>query len=331
MTDTTVSSLFRAIDPTKARKRLGSKLQDPTAWPVITPLVHDVMSARLAEQAGFDTVVISGYAVSATRLGLPDAGFLGLAEMSDVARNVSARTALSVVVDCDTGYGNAITAMRTTEEMITVGASAIFIEDQVAPKRCGMVAGKVVVPAEEFAGKLAAVDRVRRELAPDLTVIARCDARGVAGGTIEDVIRRGHMYREAGADVFFPEALNSAEDLERCAREVGGPLLYNMGGHAPHLSAERLRELKVGIVFVGNSFAPALAAIRDNFRQLKADLSHWQKATAAAGINAHELVRFPEVMRMEDEFLPSETQLARYEGSIGFKPGDLRAAKETVR
>lgn len=313
-----VSSLFRVTDPSVPRTRLRKAVESSAEWPTICPLVHDAMSAKLGERAGFGTVVVSGYAVSTTRLGLPDAGFLSLGDMSDVVRSIAARTSLAVIADCDTGHGNAISAMRAVEEMISVGAAGLFIEDQVAPKRCGMVAGKLVVPAEEFAGKLRALDRVRRELAPDFLIIARCDARGVAGGTVEDVIARGKMYKDAGADVIFPEALVTSEELAWCGEEIGGPLLYNMGGHSPILSREELRRMNVGIVFAGNSFVPALSAIDQSFRRLHDEgLSYLESAPV---FNVHELAGFPEVMALENELLPSEDQLARYEDSVGYKP-----------
>jgi 2-methylisocitrate lyase-like PEP mutase family enzyme len=295
---------------------------------MITAGVYDVMSVRLAERAGFDTVVISGYAVSATRLGRPDGGFLSLNDMADVVRNMSARSDVSIIVDCDTGYGNAINAMRTAEEMIAAGAASIFVEDQVAPKRCGHVAGKLVVPAEEFAGKLRAIDKVRRELAPDLVLIARCDARGIAGGTIDDVIRRGQMYAEAGADVVFPEALTSLDELERCGREIGVPLVHNLGPVATLASEEELARMNVCIAFVaGATFGPAVSAMSENLERLKQGGLAFFKEQVTSGqrrLNIHELVGFPEMMALEDEFLPTEQQLARYEGSVGYIPAGLR-------
>ena len=316
-----------SITGLQARSRLREAIGRRHGWPIITIGVHDVFSAQLAERSGFDSVVLGGFAVSATRLGRPDAGYLQLDDMTAVARNITSRSAVAVVADCDTGWGNAITAMRTTEEMISAGAAAIIVEDQVSPKRCGNISGKMVIPAEEFVGKLRAIDRVRRELAPDLVVIARCDARGVAGGTIEEVIRRGRMYREAGADVIFPEALPSLEDLERCSSDIDAPLVYNLSlsGVTQALDESQLARCNVCLVFLPSiALQLSTCTVVDAFEKLHAKGLSYVPALRASllshpvGKDMYGLVGFPEIMALEEEFLPTEQQLARYQGSIGY-------------
>ena len=216
--------------------------------------------------------------------------------------------------------------MRTVEDFIGAGVAAIHIEDQAAPKRCGHVAGKQIVSMEEMAGKLRAADRVRRELDPDFVLIARCDARGVAGGSVDDLILRANAYIDAGADMIFPEALISEAEVERCSRDIRGPLHFNRTGVSPRLSLPRLNEL--GIAMVSNatgSLRCSTVALYDYFQAFaKDDVEHVKRFEAQhkdhpAG-NMHAYIGFPDIKRLEEEFLPSAEVLAKYEGSVGFQP-----------
>lgn len=208
---------------------------------VVMPGVWDALSARIAGEAGFSTVFVSGYAVSGALLGLPDIGYLGQTEMADVARRIALGAPdVDVVVDADTGYGNALSTVRTVELWRQAGASGIFLEDQVWPKRCGHMAGKQVVPRDEWLSKLrAACDR-----RGDLHVTARTDARAVHG--IDEAIERGRMARDLGVDAVFVEAPESTAELERIGRELAGvTLVANMveTGRTPLLSSAELAEL----------------------------------------------------------------------------------------
>jgi 2-methylisocitrate lyase-like PEP mutase family enzyme len=208
---------------------------------VVMPGVWDALSARIAGEAGFSTVFVSGYAVSGSLLGLPDIGYLGQTEMADVARRITAGApGVDVVVDADTGYGNALSTVRTVELWRQAGASGIFLEDQVWPKRCGHMAGKQVVPRDEWLAKLrAACDR--RE---GLHVTARTDARAVHG--IDEALERGRMARDLGVDAVFVEAPESIAELERIGTELAGvTLVANMveTGRTPLLTAAELAEL----------------------------------------------------------------------------------------
>jgi len=208
---------------------------------VLMPGVYDALTARIAARLGFEIVFISGYSVSAARLGEPDFGFLTESEMADAARAVTSVSTAPVIVDADTGYGNAVNVMRTVRDFQDAGAAGIFLEDQVWPKKCGHFKGKQVVPAAEHAAKIRAACEARGER--DLFVVARTDARQPLG--VEEAIERCHAYKEAGADALFVEAPQSIEELERIARELPAPLVANMieRGVTPQLSRTELKEL----------------------------------------------------------------------------------------
>jgi methylisocitrate lyase len=212
-----------------------------TGAPVLMPGVWDALSARLAADAGFDTVFCSGYCVSGTLLGLPDYGYLTETEMAEVARRVCrAAPATMVVVDADTGYGNALNTIRTVELWEEAGAAGMFLEDQVWPKRCGHMAGKQVVPREDWLSKLrAAVDNRRH-----LHVTARTDARAAVG--LEEAVERGRMARDAGVDAVFVEAPESMAELEAIAAAIPDvTLVANMveAGKTPLLNPTELADL----------------------------------------------------------------------------------------
>ena len=293
---------------------------------LVKPGAFNALSARIIEQAGFSCCGVTGYGVSASLLGKPDAGLITLNEIVMIARYIVNAVKIPVIADADTGFGNAINVMRTVEDFIGAGVAAIHIEDQVAPKRCGHVAGKQIVSIEEMAGKLRAADRVRRELDPDFLLIARCDARGVAGGTVDDLIQRANAYLDAGADMIFPEALTSEAELDRCAREIRGPLHFNRTGVSPRLPLARLNEL--GIAIVSNatgSLRSSTVALWDYMQAFAKEdvelVKRWEASVKdhPAG-NMHAFIGFSEIRKLEEEFLPSAEMLAKYEGSVGFQP-----------
>ena len=213
---------------------------------VLMPGVYDALTARIAARVGFDIVFISGYSVSAARLGEPDFGFLTQTEMAEAARSVCRVSEAPVIVDADTGYGNAVNVLRTVHELQDAGAAGVFLEDQVWPKKCGHMAGKrVVEPAEHTAKIRAAVD-ARGDR--DLFVVARTDARQPLG--LEAAIERCLAYKEAGADALFVEAPQSVDELERVAEALPGPLVANMieRGVTPHLTRTQLRDLGYALI-----------------------------------------------------------------------------------
>jgi methylisocitrate lyase len=208
---------------------------------VLMPGVYDALTARIAARVGFEIVFISGYSVSAVRLGEPDFGFLTETEMAEAARAVCRVSTAPVIVDADTGYGNAVNVIRTVRDFQDAGAAGVFLEDQVWPKKCGHFEGKQVVPADEHAAKIRAACDARGER--DLFVVARTDARQPLG--LEEAIERCLAYKEAGADALFVEAPRSVEELERIADALPPPLVANMieRGVTPHLSRSELERL----------------------------------------------------------------------------------------
>ena len=215
---------------------------------LVVPGAYDGVSARLVERAGFPAVYMTGFGTSASRLGLPDLGYAGLAEMSDHARNLAAAVSIPLIADADTGYGNALGVRRTVQAYEAAGVAALHIEDQVAPKRCGHLSGHQVVPLPEFAGKIRAAVEARRD--PDLMIIARTDAISAVG--VDEALRRGEAAAKAGADVLFIEAPRDEAQVEQVAGAFDTPLLYNYasGGRSPMLPFARLRSLRYAIIIL---------------------------------------------------------------------------------
>jgi 2,3-dimethylmalate lyase len=215
---------------------------------LVVPGAFDGVSARLVERAGFRAVYMTGFGASASRLGLPDLGYAGLAEMADHARNLAAAVEIPLIADADTGYGNALGVRRTVRAYEAAGVAALHIEDQVAPKRCGHLSGHQIVPTGEFTGKIRAAVEARGD--PDLMIIARTDAISAVG--LDEALRRGEAAVGAGADVLFVEAPRDEAQVERVARAFDVPLLYNyaVGGRSPLLPFARLRALGYSIIIL---------------------------------------------------------------------------------
>ncbi len=236
---------------------------------LVVPGAYDCVSARLVEQAGFAAVYMTGYGTSASRLGLPDMGFAGLTDMVDQARNLAAAVSIPLIADADTGYGNALTVRRTVAMYEGAGVAALHIEDQVAPKRCGHLAGHHVIPVSEFAGKIRAAVEARTD--PDCLVIARTDAISAAG--LDEALRRGEAAQKAGADVLFVESPRTAEQIERVARAFDTPLLFNYvsGGRSPLLPFKTIRDLGYAIILLpADTLLVAARAVREFLRDVAA-------------------------------------------------------------
>ncbi|MBM3567415.1 MAG: isocitrate lyase/PEP mutase family protein [Alphaproteobacteria bacterium] len=292
----------------------------------VQPGVFNAMSAQIAEKAGFETVGVSGYSLSATLIGKPDVGLTTMSEVVQVTGYVCDAVDIPVMADADTGYGNAINAIRTVEQFIKAGVGGMFMEDQVAPKRCGHVSGKQIISLEEAVGKYRAAVATRDRCDKDVVLIARCDARGVAGGSLEETIRRGKAYIDAGMDVFFPEGLLSRAEMERVAREVKAPLLYNRTGVSPNLTLAEMNQMKVFLVAnAGGAMRAAARAMWDylhDFAREDAALEERLKPelNGHPAADFHTFVGFPAIRKLEEQYLPTEEMQRRYEGSIGFRP-----------
>lgn len=216
---------------------------------------HDVFTARVLEDAGIEMLFLGGFGVSASVLGIPDVGLTTLTEMTEAVRRMADRLTVPLIADGDTGHGDLHNVARTVRDFERAGASGMLLEDQVAPKRCGHFSGKDVIPADEMLDKLKVALGTRVD--PDFVIIARTDARAVEG--LDAAIERANRYGEAGADVCFVEAPQSADELAQVARDVPFPQLANMlpGGVTPIFSADELQ--KLGFKIVVDPVGPLLA------------------------------------------------------------------------
>lgn len=239
---------------------------------VVAPGVYDALTASMVESAGFEACYLSGAAIAYTKLGRPDIGLVSMAEVADTLSHIRERVAIPIVVDADTGFGNALNVQRTVRVFERAGATALQLEDQTFPKRCGHLSDKGVIPAAEMAGKIRAAVDAR---ASDQTlIIARTDAVAVEG--FERAIERAHLYAQAGADMLFIEAPKTREELKRVAEACGTsiPLMANMveGGMTPIVPAHELETIGFSFVIFPGGIVRAIAkAAQDFYGLLKRD------------------------------------------------------------
>jgi 2,3-dimethylmalate lyase len=272
--------------------------------PLVAPGAYDALSARLIEQAGFDAVYMTGFGTTASLIGRPDVGLLSATEMIGNASRIAAAVDVPVIADADTGYGNAINVVRTVQAFEQAGVAGIHLEDQVAPKRCGHLSGKAVVPAPEMTEKIRAAVAARRD--PDFVIIARTDAAAVNG--LDDAVARARAYAGAGADMLFVEAPTSERDIAAVSAELRdtAPLVFNWaeGGRTPPLTLARLTELGFSLVLypIGALLA-ATAAIRSLLATVRADGT---PAAALPGLPAFgeftDLIGLPDIQALERRF-----------------------------
>ena len=241
----------------------------------MAPCCWDALSAKMIGEAGFPFTFMSGFAVSAARLGLPDTGLISYAEMADQVRSICAATSIPVIGDGDTGYGNALNVERTVRGYAQAGAASVMIEDQLAPKRCGHTKGKLVVDRREALDRIRAAafarDEVRRN-GGDILILARTDARAVNG--LDDAIWRANAFRDAGADILFVEAPQSETEMARVTREAPGIHMANMveGGKTPIPPMGRLHELGFNLaIFPLTLLSAAMRAIAETLAAMKAE------------------------------------------------------------
>jgi methylisocitrate lyase len=278
------------------RMTLRERLQDPGI--VVAVGVHDGLTARLAERAGFEAFYHGGYAVAAHHLGLPDIGVAGLGEMAQSVTRVTNVSSVPVITDADTGYGELPGVRRTVHELERAGAQAIQLEDQVFPKKCGHMEGKEVIPRDEMVLKVRAAVAARRD--PATLVIARTDALQPNG--LDDAIDRCNAYAEAGADLAFVDAPGSREQLEEIARRVDAPSLANMSetGRTPPLTADELQELGYRVVIFPSTqtwiFAQAYAELCAELRETGTTQGLRDRMMAFDDVN--ELLGMAELQRL---------------------------------
>jgi 2-methylisocitrate lyase-like PEP mutase family enzyme len=306
----------------RATTRLRQLLR---ATPLLVPGCYDALSAKVLERAGFPAVYMTGYGTSLALLGLPDAGLATMSEMHLNARYIANAVSVPVIADADNGYGNAINVIRTVREYIQTGVAGIHIEDQAIPKRCGHVAGRRVIPLEEAVGKYRAADAVRRDLDPDFVLIARTDARGAHGGSLDEAIRRANAYVDAGADLVFVEGPTSPTEIERVCREVHGPVFYNQTGVSPRLTLPQMKALGIAVTILpGATLRVALQAIWDFAAALRqegpaAEARFVERFREHPVGDLHTFAGFDQIRAWEAAYLPAE-ELDKYQGSVGHQP-----------
>jgi len=274
----------------KATSSLREQLEDKTKI-IVLPGVFDALSARIAEQVGFDAMFQTGYGSSAALLGMPDFGFLNAGETVDNARRIIRAVKVPVLVDADTGYGNPLNVWRLVQDLESLGAAGIFLEDQIWPKRCGHMIGKDVIPKDEYLPKLKAAIEARKS--KDFVIVARTDARAPIG--LDEAIERGKAYKKVGADVIFVEAPRSIEELKKVAEEIDAPLVANMieDGVTPTLSAQELLNLGYRMaVFPLSALYSATYAMRQVLTELK--------KTGATRVTRKMMVTFKDFNRFVD-------------------------------
>ena len=225
-------------------KNLKSMLKSKK--PLVIPGVYDALGAKIAQKVGFDAMFQTGYGTSATLFGMPDYGFIGAIETVDNARRICRAVSVPVIVDSDTGYGNALSVWKLVKELESAGAAGIFLEDQKWPKRCGHMQGKEIISQEEYTEKLSAAIDAREN--KDFIIVARTDARATEG--LDAAIERGKQNKKTGADAVFVEAPRSLEEMKRIGKEINAPLVANMieGGATPLSSAETLNKMGFKII-----------------------------------------------------------------------------------
>jgi 2-methylisocitrate lyase-like PEP mutase family enzyme len=294
---------------------------------IVAPGAHDGLTARLIERAGFPAVYMTGSGVANTLLGAPDVGLVTLTEMTWMARCIATAVGVPVVADADTGYGNAINVMRTVREYELTGVAGIHLEDQVSPKRCGHIAGKELIPADEMVGKIRAAVAARTD--PDFVLIARTDARGPAG--LDEAIRRANLYAEAGADMVFPDALLAEEEFARFAAAVPHPKMMNMGGYATKRTTRKMAlpaVERLGYNLVIFPLAVVRAGVRamwDFLGGLRAggtafEVEHIEGLRGHPVENWYEFSGIGEVRRLEEQYLPAAAVEQKYSGGQGYRP-----------
>ena len=276
---------------------------------LVCPGAHDAISAKLIERAGFKALQVSGFGLSATYLGLPDMAFIGFSDVLNFTRNIAEAVKIPVMADADTGYGNSINAMYVTKEFLKAGLAGMNLEDQVFPKRCGHIEGKTVVSMEEMVLKIKACARVRDQLDPDFILNARTDAIAVSG--VDEAIRRGNAYIEAGADMIFVEAPRTVEEIEKAVKGINGLVSINLfdnieGGKTPLLTVEELAAMGVARISipVGSTFAAARGVLNYLEAIKGGKLAPERKDLVFSFDEFKDLVGVPAFREQEKQFLP---------------------------
>lgn len=281
--------------------------------------VFDGFSARLVERMGYQSALVSGAGLSESRLGRPDVGIMDLTENVAGVKAIAACTDLLLIADGDTGYGNAVNVYFTVQEFERAGAAGVMIEDQVWPKRCGHMAGKQVIPADEMVEKVHAAVEARRD--KDFVIKARTDAAGPLG--LDEAIRRANLYAEAGADLVFADALLSEADVTRFVQSVNAPAAINMGfgirrrATTPLMSVQALRSLHVAVIDVPRILTSAAIRGMTNALEAFGESSQTGSVTDRPDLlvsfeELNDLVGFGEIQELERRYSTEAQLTAQY-------------------
>ena len=270
--------------------------------PLVIPGVYDAIGAKIAEKVGFDAMFQTGYGTSATLFGMPDYGFIGATETVDNARRICRAVSVPVIVDSDTGYGNALSVWKLVKELEASGASGIFLEDQRWPKRCGHMKGKEVVSQEEYTEKLGAALDARES--KDFIIVARTDARATEG--LDAAIERGLQNKKTGADAIFVEAPRTVEEMKKIGKSIKAPLVANMieGGATPISSAQALHKMGFRIILYPLSvlFANTYATMSILQELKKTGTTLKSKQNVVSFDQFNELVELQKFRRLEKKY-----------------------------
>lgn len=279
---------------------------------LVMPAAYDVLSAKIIEKLGFKAIQCSGFGIAASYLGLPDVAVLTMSQMLDITRNICSAVNVPVMADGDTGFGNAVNTYYTVQQFEAAGAAGINLEDQVFPKRCGHMSGKQIISAEEMVMKIKAAVFARKD--PDFVINARTDAIAVNG--VEDAVRRGNAYAEAGATMIFVEAPQSIDQIKYVIKSINAPVSINMlqGGRTPYVTIKQLEEW--GAARVSIPVSPVFIAAKSLYDGLKKIKEYGDIRVVDDSVFSFEeftsLVDLPFIRSLESQLLTDCEIEARY-------------------
>lgn len=287
--------------PDAAAKRAALRARIAAGGLIVAPGVFDMISARVADSMGFEALYMTGFGVSASFLGLPDAGFATLTDMESSARRIAEATAAPLIADADTGYGGLLNVAHTVRRYEAAGVAAIQLEDQEFPKKCGHTPGRATVSGAEMAARVAVAADARRD--PNMLIVARTDARTALG--LDEAIERAAAYAEAGADILFVESPESEAEMARVCASLDKPLLANMvdGGRTPVLPRERLEALGFSLaIFPATGFLAAAAALESVYGVLRREGSSVNAGPLKDFQAFNEALGFREVWEFDEKW-----------------------------
>jgi len=290
---------------------------------VVVPGCHDALSARVIQDCGFEATQISGYGMAGSLLARPDVGLVQMKDILDISWNITQAVSIPVMADMDTGGGNAVNATWLVERLIPMGLAGLNIEDQVFPKRCGHMAGKEVIPAEEMAGKVRACADVRDRLDKDFIINARTDVFAVLG--LDEAIRRCNLYLAAGADLAFIDGIRNRADIQKAVKEIKGPLSVNLMDAISGMKTELIPIPELSKMGVGRVSIPVASimvthkALKDFFSALKSSptgILAGQTQWVTSFEEYTDFVGLKEYRNMENTYLPAERVETKYKGQV---------------